>query len=162
MQNLQQLRLEIRIATGRFRNHCPELGHAIPTRSVNVHCFERRGLILNQFMADRIRRCVECPNCLIRYLLASSPYDNGSYLIPTVTGSWDECALYCSCGKSRSPSLYRWNEIKNYIVSKPANERGYGVPDEIIRVSDRSPSGWPFDISRYVNMKPAEKNRNSG
>lgn len=30
----------------------------------------------------RVRYCVECPKCRTRYLPSSSPYRNGSYLIP--------------------------------------------------------------------------------
>jgi len=33
-------------------------------------------------MGYRIRHCVECPKCLTRYLVACSPYRNGSYLVP--------------------------------------------------------------------------------
>jgi hypothetical protein len=65
-------------------------------------------------MRDRIRRCVECPRCLTRYLVAFSPYRNGSYVVSTVAGFPEaSCILCCSC-------------------RKPAQDRGYGMPDEIV------------------------------
>ncbi|HZD09509.1 MAG TPA: hypothetical protein VE176_14735, partial [Candidatus Limnocylindrales bacterium] len=45
------------------------------------------------FLMLRIRHCVECPKCLTRYLIAFSPYSNGSYLVPTVYGSSEEYIL---------------------------------------------------------------------
>ncbi len=80
----------------------------------------------------RIRQCVECPKCLTRYLLAFSPYSNGSYLVPTVYGSSEEYTLYCSCRPAPFGSRRRWNEMKIYEVSKAAYDRGYGTPAEIV------------------------------
>ena len=50
-------------------------------------------------MGYRIRHCVECPKCRICYVIGRSPYANGSCLIPTVAGSQEEYALYCSCSR---------------------------------------------------------------
>src|SRR5580658_1332203 len=83
-------------------------------------------------MRDRIRHCIECPNCLTRYLVAFSPYDNGSCVVSTVAGFSEEYILCCSCG--RPPVLSRWRrgEVKTYAVSKPAQDRGYGTAEEIV------------------------------
>lgn len=112
-------------------------------------------------MSDRIRRCLECPQCHTRYLIGFSPFANGAYLIPTIAGSCDEYALYCSCGRSRSPSLWKSVEVKPYIVSKVANDRGYGTPQEILPISDQAHGAWPFGASRYLNQRSMEKGRNS-
>lgn len=85
----------------------------------------------------RIRHCVQCPKCLTRYLVPFSPYCNGSYLIPTVEGSLEEYALYCSCGRGSVASLWRWNEVKACEVSKAAYDRGYGTPEEIVPISNQ-------------------------
>src|SRR5277367_6698274 len=107
-------------------------------------------------MSDRIRRCLECPQCRTRYLIGFSPFANGAYLIPTIAGSWDEYALYCSCGRSRSPSIWKAVEVRPYIVSKAANDRGYGSPDEILPIRDESQNVWPFDASRYFHTRVLE------
>jgi hypothetical protein len=75
-------------------------------------------------MRCRIRHGVECPNCLTRYLVAFSPYSNGSYLVPTVSGSLGECILYCSCSRPHVRSRWQWNDVKAYVVSKRADDRG--------------------------------------
>src|SRR5215813_1489263 len=78
-----------------------------------------------------VRHCVEYPKCLTRYLIAFSPYRNGSYLVPMGTGLTEEYLLYCSC--SNPPTSSRWKEeqIERYLVSKVAYSRGYGTPKEI-------------------------------
>jgi hypothetical protein len=80
----------------------------------------------------RFRRCVECPRCHVRYLIAFSPYRNGSYLVPAVDGSSDVYTLYCSC--RRPPALSRWrgSEMKICDVSKIAHDRGYGTAKELV------------------------------
>src|SRR5580693_7683770 len=83
-------------------------------------------------MRDRIRRCVECPRCLTRYLVAFSPYRNGSYVVSTVAGFPEACILYCSCRRPPFSVRWRWSEVKAYVVSKSAQDRGYGMPDEIV------------------------------
>lgn len=99
------------------------------------------------FRMSRIRHCVECPKCLTRYLIAFSPYGNGSYLVPTVYGSSNEYTLYCSCCVPRAVSRWRWNEMKTCDVTKAAYERGYGTPEEILAAATRL---WPIDISGSV------------
>jgi hypothetical protein len=91
-------------------------------------------------MSYRIRHCVECPKCWTRYLLARSPYFNGSYLIPTVTGSLEEYTLYCSCATTPARSHWRGDEMKTYQVSKAAYDRGFGTPDEVFAVRRRRTS----------------------
>ena len=91
-------------------------------------------------MGHRIRHCVECPKCWTRYLLARSPYYNGSYLIPTVAGSLEEYTLYCSCATTPVRSHWRCAEMKTYKVSKAAYDRGFGTPDEVFATRRRRPS----------------------
>jgi hypothetical protein len=83
-------------------------------------------------MPRRIRQCVECPKCHVRYLIGWSPYHNGSYLLSHP--SLDQIRLYCACDDSPSCYAFRWNELKTYAVSDWAYERGYGSPDEIVMV----------------------------
>jgi hypothetical protein len=88
-------------------------------------------------MTPRVRHCVECPNCLTRYLPGCSPYRNGSYLVPLVEGFGDEWTLYCSCGRPPISSRWRERELKVYAVSNPAHDRGYGPPQEIVSLERR-------------------------
>lgn len=99
----------------------------------------------------RVRHCVECPRCLTRYLIAFSPYSNGSYLVPTMHGSSEEYTLYCYCA-GRVASRWRSCETKACEVSKAAYERGYGTPEEILPVSEQPE--WSFDLSRYLDSEP--------
>ncbi len=87
----------------------------------------------------RVRHCVECPKCRTRYLPGSSPYDNGSYLIPLIENGLSGWILYCSCACPRASSEWQWSELKPYEVCGPAYRRGYGSPDEVWNVTrDRS------------------------
>jgi hypothetical protein len=86
-------------------------------------------------MAARIRHCVGCPRCHTLYVIALSPYTNGSYLLPDGVSCCEEYALYCSCRGSSFPSRWRWSEIKTFRVSTAAYQRGYGAPDEILPVN---------------------------
>jgi hypothetical protein len=88
-------------------------------------------------MAWRIRHCVECPKCRTRYLIGFSPYPNGSYLLPVAKGSLQEWILYCACGSPPSPSRWGWDELQAYEVSSRAHVRGYGPPEEIVRILQR-------------------------
>ncbi len=81
----------------------------------------------------RIRHCVECVKCSTRYLVASTPYANGSYLMPTRKGCSDEYILYCSCG-GLSGSPWKWNELIPCDILQSAYERGYGTADEIFKL----------------------------
>lgn len=96
-------------------------------------------------MSVRIRHCVECPKCRTRYPIASSPYDNGSYLVSTFAGSSAEYILYCSCGRPPTSSRWMWSELKTYVVSKPAYDRGYGTPEEIVRTINGGMRGYSAD-----------------
>jgi len=98
-------------------------------------------------MRDRIRHCVECPKCLTRYLVAFSPYANGSYVVSTVAGFSEGYILYCSCGRPPVPSRWRWSEVGTYAVSKPAQERGYGTPEEIVLPGTKSRHGRTFEMT---------------
>jgi hypothetical protein len=82
-------------------------------------------------MTARVRHCVECPSCRTRYLVGLSPYPNGSYLLSTTVGSWDEYTLYCSCRRPAATSRWKWNEMKPREVSTAAYHRGYGTHEEI-------------------------------
>jgi len=96
---------------------------------------------------SRVRHCVECPKCSTRYLLAFSPYGNGSYLVPTAYGSSNEYTLYCSCCAPQAVSRWKWDETKACEVTKAAYERGYGTSEEILAVPNKV---WPIDISDCI------------
>jgi hypothetical protein len=87
-------------------------------------------------MRALIRRCVECSRCRTRYLVGFSPYWNGAYLVPTRTDSFDEYALYCSCNRPSTPSLWKSSDMRTCAVAKPAYNRGYGTFDEIVPVPE--------------------------
>ena len=89
-------------------------------------------------MSLRVRHCVECPKCLTRYVIASSPYRNGSYIVPTVPYLSEDYILYCACGKPAVSSWWRWSEVKTYKVATAAHDRGYGTPQEIALTRDES------------------------
>jgi hypothetical protein len=95
-------------------------------------------------MASRVRHCVECPKCGIRYLVGFSPYRNGSYLLPIARGSYQEWVLYCSCGSPPSHSRWKWDELQPYDVSRGAHVRGYGPPDEVVRIRRARMDRQPF------------------
>ncbi len=105
----------------------------------------------------RIRHCVDCPNCLTRYLIGFSPYSNGSYLVPAEYGCSEEYTLYCFCRGLPVVSPWIWRETKVCEVSNEAYDRGYGTPEEIVPVTNQSP--WSFDISRYLNSRLMQKGR---
>lgn len=110
----------------------------------------------------RLRHCVECPLCCTRYLIAFSPYENGSYLLPAVPGSSDEYILYCSCRSGSAGVRWKSSEVKTCDVSREAYERGYGTVDEISLVDERRQQNEVFDLSRYLyNWKTLERGKNS-
>ena len=82
-------------------------------------------------MADRLRHCVECPECCTRYLIGFSPYRNGSCLLSFVTDSSEEYKLICSCRWPAVCSRWNWRDLKTCAVSNEAYARGYGRPEEI-------------------------------
>lgn len=79
----------------------------------------------------RVRHCVECPKCLTRYLPGSSPYGNGSYLMPLTENFSAGWMLYCSCSVPHASSQWGWSDLKPYDVSIKAHRRGYGSAAEI-------------------------------
>ena|SRR6476660_189573 len=87
-------------------------------------------------MGRRIRHCLECPQCRTRYLVGSSPYRNGSYLVSHIEHAVYK--LYCSCGKP--PFSRNGSELRPYAVSNCAHDRGYGSPQEIVEISNNSES----------------------
>lgn len=38
-----------------------------------------------------------------------------------------------------------WSELKTYVVSKPAYDRGYGTPEEIVRTINGGMRGYSAD-----------------
>lgn len=83
-------------------------------------------------MTTRIRHGVSCPHCQTRYLIGFSPYENGSYLVSTTEGSFEEYILYCSCREFPVPSRWMGDEIRTCEVSNPAYHRGYGSAEEVV------------------------------
>ena|SRR5437867_11068882 len=81
-----------------------------------------------------IRHCVECRKCLTRYLIAFSPYGNGSYLWRGTPGLADEYVLYCSCQQPPVFNSWKESELKTYTVRKAAHDRGYGTREEIVAI----------------------------
>jgi hypothetical protein len=147
---------------GRFRSAIPGRVRISGARSANVQPDPILGpILITTLMSARIRHCVECPKCLTRYLIAFSPYRNGSYLLPTVVGSSEEYTLHCFCRRPSVVSRWRWSEVKTCEVSKAAYDRGYGTAEETAQVNSQPRSVWSFDITRYLNLKPMEKERNS-
>jgi hypothetical protein len=109
-------------------------------------------------MSYRLRHYVECPKRLTRYLVASSPYGNGSYLSPMLAGSWEAFILYCSCGTPRVCSRWSSSELKRCAVSKLAYDRGYGTREEIAPIN----SNWQAAETphkRLLNVSPVEEER---
>src|ERR1700722_15616074 len=89
-------------------------------------------------MPSRVRHCVECPKCLTRYLPGFSPYRNGSYLMPMAEGFADERTLHCACRRPPVSSRWSWIDLKPYVVSNQAHDRGYGAPEELVPVDKKS------------------------
>ena len=81
-----------------------------------------------------IRHCVECRKCLTRYLIAFSPFGNGSYLWRQAPGLSDEYFLYCFCQQPPVFNNCKERDLRTYLVSKAAHARGYGTPAEIVAV----------------------------
>ena len=90
------------------------------------------------FSMPRVRHCVVCPKCRTRYLPGSSPYRNGSYLVPLIAQAVSGWTLHCTCGV---PSQWGPSELKTYEVSARAYRRGYGTPDEICTITQHHNPG---------------------
>ena len=82
-------------------------------------------------MSCRIRHCVSCPVCFTRYLIGFSPYTNGSYIVCSREGSFEEYTLYCSCRQWPMPTRWREKELRACVVAYSAYQRGYGSPAEV-------------------------------
>jgi hypothetical protein len=107
--------------------------------SENVQLFTEHSITSHEWqvvMARRVRHCVECPKCFTRYLIGFSPYRNGSYLLPTAPGSYTEWTLYCACASPASSSRWSCRDLEPYKVSGTAHHRGYGPPEEIVRIEN--------------------------
>ena len=85
-------------------------------------------------MYRRRRHCVECPQCHTRYLIGFSPFGNGSYLAAQAEDA-DLHLLFCSCGIEPGHP-FKMSELKTYLVTQEAHERGYGSPAEIVLAED--------------------------
>ena len=85
--------------------------------------------------------------------LAFSPYSNASCLVPLGNGLAEEWILYCSCGRPPISSRWTWNELKLYVVSKQAHDRGYGPPGEIVPVGEEVQPNCR--LSKYVLTRQA-------
>jgi hypothetical protein len=93
--------------------------------------------VLSIFMS-RVRHCVECPKCRTRYLPSSSPYRNGSYLIPLSACGASGWILYCACRMPPASSQWSSADLKPYEICIQAYRRGYGSPDEVWDVARHS------------------------
>ncbi len=91
-------------------------------------------------MSLRIRQCVECPKCHTCYLIAFSPYGNGSYLVRAGAGA-KEYILYCFCEEGTVPNRERWADVKPCAITKAVHDRGYGTLDEV-SIRKASVSSW--------------------
>jgi hypothetical protein len=131
------------------------------------HLWWKRGVshpgvsvIGNRFM-PRIGHCAECPKCGTRYLIACSPYRNGSYLLPSVIGCWDEYVLYCCCRELPVASRWKVGEFKACEISKAAYDRGYGSAEEMPLLATGRREAWPHDAARHLaNWKAIERRKN--
>jgi hypothetical protein len=87
------------------------------------------GLTRGEMIMVRIRHCLECPTCGLRYVISLNPYRNGSRIITAVSNGQEEYLLYCACRRGAS----RWIESDVLLcdVSTVAFDRGYGTPTEI-------------------------------
>ena len=103
-------------------------------------------------MSRRVRHCVECPRCHTCYLIAFSPYRNGSYLV-RMTTRVEEYTLYCFCEGPHKPNVCRWPEVKACRVSQPTYDRGYGPRDEVLPISRPMALDSSFNVSKYYGVR---------
>ena len=127
--------------------------------SVSNACGFTLQVAIGESLVPRIRHCVECPNCHILYLVSLSPYRNGSYLMPTMRGSSQEYALYCSCRRGSAARVWRWSEMKACEISKAAYDRGYGTRDEVVSIDAQPRNVRAVDVSECLDDLNATKNR---
>jgi hypothetical protein len=86
----------------------------------------------------------------MRYLIAFSPYGNGSCVVPTIFGCSDDYTLHCCCTRPSVVSFWKWSEMKICEVSKRAHDRGYGTVDEIALENSHLKEACSFDIAQYL------------
>ena len=110
-------------------------------------------------MNYRIRHCVSCPVCFTRYLIGFSPYANGSYIVSSGVGSFEEYTLYCSCRGWPTSSRWSDNDIRTCAVSYSAYQRGYGSPREI-RFTDQEADASDVMFERVSNAHDIGLGRN--
>jgi hypothetical protein len=112
-----------------FGERCPQTSNVRPEAEVLLSVQSA------EFVAmPFVRHCVECSKCLTRYLIAFSPYRNGSYLWRQAPGSSDEYFLYCFCQQPPVFNNCKERDFRTCLVSKAAHARGYGTPAEIVVV----------------------------
>jgi hypothetical protein len=51
--------------------------------------------------------------------------------------------------------------VRRYAVSKAAHDRGYGTPEEIVRVGDERRDARPFEMTRLPPLNPIAREKNS-
>lgn len=98
-------------------------------------------------MSDRLRHCVECPECRTRYLIGFSPYSNGSFLISSGRELTGEFKLVCACGRPPVHSRTAWSHLKTYCVSREAYRRGYGSAEEILTLRSVAANGAAAEVA---------------
>jgi len=89
---------------------------------------------------SRIRHCLECPSCGLRYLISLAPYQNGSYLVSSVNGSGDDYILFCS--PCRHASRRHTTQVMLCEVSNAAYRRGFGTADDVWWLRSEPGSSW--------------------
>jgi hypothetical protein len=87
----------------------------------------------------RIRHCLECPRCRIRYLISLAPYENGSYIVSSANRCIEEYVLHCS--PCRLSSRWHAAEVLQCQVSNTAYQRGYGTDSDVWCIR---PEGRPW------------------
>src|SRR5437764_12446934 len=92
---------------------------------------------------NRIRYCVQCRKCRLRYVVAASPYGNGSCRVGNAAAGDEEYLLYCSCCTPPACTRLNASDVMRCAVSSEAYNRGYGTAEEIVlarRISMRARS----------------------
>jgi hypothetical protein len=74
-------------------------------------------------------------NAALDICRVSSPYHNGSYLIPLTAHGASGWILYCSCRAPPASSQWSSTELKPYEICRQAYRRGYGSPEEVSDVA---------------------------
>lgn len=107
---------------------------------------------------SRVRHCLECPRCRLRYLISLAPYENGSYVVSAVNGSSEEYLLFCS--PCRLGSRRSTPEVMLCEVSEPAYRRGFGTEKEIWWLRPKTPDTGALLGLNLANNFPTLKRKN--